>query len=253
MNAVLNVGNERRQRSRHDVSLIQDIVGSKAIGIPALDRAAGAVILQHLTVAGVGDEHGCRAVHGLGLAAALRVVGIGCGVARADSRGQPVLGVVAEGEGAVKGEIAVAVAVAVIARRHRADRGVLIERVGGVADGRRRRRIVEPAIVSHDLTVALVGLVVGVSELDAARRWSRGCRRGCPGDASRTVEDIVGGSGGILDRRPGWRHGGGDRGAPVADTGEAVVQIITVVHRGRRRWWSFCWRGQCKSRSTSRL
>src|SRR6266852_177676 len=55
----------------------------------------------------------------------------------------------------------------------RADRAVLIERVGGVADGARGRgRTVEPAIVGHLLTVTQVGLVVGVSEGHAAA--------GCP-------------------------------------------------------------------------
>lgn len=162
---ALNIRNERRARSRHHVGLIQDLVRSEPVGVPALDRAGRAVIFQHLAVAGVGDENGRGAVHRPGLAAALRVVGIAGGIARAHRRGQPVLGVVAEREGAVIGEIAVAI----VARRHRADHRVLVERIGGVDRTRRRGGIVEPGRVRHGLTVALVGFVIGMLALGSAR------------------------------------------------------------------------------------
>ena len=44
----------------------------------------------------------------------------------------------------------------------RADRGVLIERVGGVADGRRRGRIVEPAIVGRGTLLVLSASVTNI-------------------------------------------------------------------------------------------
>ncbi len=41
----------------------------------------GAVIFQHLAIGGIGHEYRRRAVHGLGLAPALRVKGVACGIA----------------------------------------------------------------------------------------------------------------------------------------------------------------------------
>jgi hypothetical protein len=88
----------------------QHIIGAESVGVPALDRAAAAVIFQHFAVGGVGDEYSRgAAVVGPGLAAALRVVGIAGGVAGAHRRDEPALGVVTEREGAVIGEIAVLV------------------------------------------------------------------------------------------------------------------------------------------------
>ena len=83
----------------------------------------------------------------------MRVVGVAGGETRATRRDQPVLGVVAVGELAVVSEIAVAV----IARTDRADRGVLVEIVGGVANARRRRRIAPPAVVGRGLANAPIG------------------------------------------------------------------------------------------------
>jgi hypothetical protein len=60
----------------------------------------------------------------------LRVETIGSRVAGAAGRGKPVSRVIAEGEGAVGGEIAVAI----IGWRDGADRRVLVQRVGGVVD-----------------------------------------------------------------------------------------------------------------------
>ena len=69
------------------------IVGAEPIGIPPQNRAAGAVIFQHLAVLGVGDEHRRGAVDGLGLAAALRIPGVALRVAGAGRGGQPIFGV----------------------------------------------------------------------------------------------------------------------------------------------------------------
>jgi hypothetical protein len=67
------------------------------------------------------------------------------------------------------------IAVAVIAPRHRADLGILVECVGGVAHRARRPvGIVEPGVVGHGLADPLVHLVVGVAEGDAA-----GCGHCC--------------------------------------------------------------------------
>ena len=89
---------------------------------------------------------------GFALAPSLRVVGVGSGVAGAAGRGQPVFGVVAEGEGPVECQITVAV----VGRCHRHHGRVSVERIGRVAHRARRGRIGEPAIVGHRLADALV-------------------------------------------------------------------------------------------------
>lgn len=65
------------------------------------------IVFQHLAVVGVGDEQLCRAVDRLGLAPALGVEGVARGIAGAAGAREPVLGVVAQGVGAVGGCIAV--------------------------------------------------------------------------------------------------------------------------------------------------
>jgi len=63
---------------------------------------------------------------------------------------QPVLGVVAVCERAVVSEIAVAV----VGRADRSDRGVLVQIIGGIADAGRGGRIVPPAVVGRGLVDA---------------------------------------------------------------------------------------------------
>jgi hypothetical protein len=97
--------------------------GASGPGPKAFQRctAGRAVIFEDLAVVGVGDEERGGAAYRLALAAALPVIG----VARHRGRslldaGQPVLGIVAVGEGAVEGQASIAVT----GRRHRADHAV---------------------------------------------------------------------------------------------------------------------------------
>ena len=148
--------------------------------------------------------------------------------------GQAVLGVIAQGVGAVGGEVAVAV----IGGADRADRGVLVQRVGGVVRGRRRRcGIIDPAIVGHSLAEALVGRVVAVAEAHAAggRRRRRGRR--APAHPGRPVHRVVGVARGILHRRAARRRGGDDGGAAVAGFRQPAGEVVAIGHgrRGRGR------------------
>ncbi len=147
--------------------------------------------------------------------------------------GEPVLGVVAEGEGAVIGEVAVGV----IARRNGADRGVLIGGIAGVVYGARRcRRIVPPAVVAHGLTDALVGSVVGVGKRDAARRRSRERGRRIPANIDGPIKLIVAVGRGIGHRRARrWRYRDGNCGAIVDHARHTPSQIVAVPHGGRCR------------------
>jgi hypothetical protein len=110
-------------------------------------------------------------------------VGVAGGETRPARRGQPVLGIVAVGEAAVAREVAVAV----IARAHRAHRGVLVEAVGGVAHVRRRGRIVPPAVVARALADAPVAGVVAEGKARTGGRGRRLDRRRIPVHAERPV------------------------------------------------------------------
>ena len=127
---ALDVRDERRASSGRDVHLVERVVRPEPIGEPALHRPARAVVFENLTIIRVGDEQREGAVHGLGFAPPLRVIGVARRDAGPARRSEPVLRVIAVGEGAVEGEVAVAV----IDRRHRRDGAVLVERVHRVAD-----------------------------------------------------------------------------------------------------------------------
>jgi hypothetical protein len=88
-------------------------------------------------------------------------MGVSSRVAGAAGRYQPALGVIAINEGAIEGEIAVAV----VARRHRTYRRILIEVVRGVGHRRGRRRRIRPiAVVGRGLGREPVQRVVGVGD-----------------------------------------------------------------------------------------
>jgi hypothetical protein len=94
------------------------------------------------------------------------------------------------------------------------DGGVLIERIRRVANSARGRgRIVEPATIGRGLADALVVLVVGVAEGDAARGGRRRGRGRIPRYGRRVIEGVVGRAGAILRGR---KHlDGGARGRPL--------------------------------------
>ena len=113
------------------VDEVQHLVDAAPVGVAA-EHGAGAVVLEDLAVA-VGEVERGGAVDGLRLPPAARIVRVARGVAGAARTHQPVLGVVGVGEGAVAGEIAVAV----VAGRRGTHGGVLVEGVGAVGDARR--------------------------------------------------------------------------------------------------------------------
>jgi hypothetical protein len=143
-----------------------------------------------------------RAIHGLELAAALPIVGIGYRIASPTRRREAILGVIAVGEGAVAGEVAVGVA----GRGDRAHGRVLVERVRGVVHRARGRWVEPPAVVSGRLARALVGPVVGVGEGDRARGRNRRRRCGRPRDGGWSVQpaDSPDERSEIRDIMPAW-------------------------------------------------
>ncbi len=238
-------GDDRAQQVRHqgrtragrDVHLVQEIVGSQPVGVPAKDRAGRAIVFQHLAVVGIADRDRGRTAGRLQLAPAEAVEGVGADGGHAVCRrDQLVLGVVGICEVAVVRQVAVAV----VGRAGRADGGVLVEVVGGVAGGRRcRGGIADPAVVADRLAGALVHGVVSVGEghvRPGGGRHGRG--RGGPRRAGGAVERIVCHRSGVLDT--GGHRDRRDRGARVADAGASAGQIVGIGHdrsggRGRAR------------------
>jgi len=60
---ALDVGDEGRARGGDNVHLVEHVVRAQAVGVPAQDLPARAVVFQDLAVARIGDEHRGRAVH----------------------------------------------------------------------------------------------------------------------------------------------------------------------------------------------
>ncbi len=99
------ISNHARSSIREDPENFRTL----AEGIPIRDRAAGAIIIEQRAALRVLHKNGRRAIDRFRFAAALRVIGIARCIARAAGRDQPAFGVIAIGEGAVEGEIAIAV------------------------------------------------------------------------------------------------------------------------------------------------
>ena len=162
-----------------------------------------------------------------------RVIRIGRdrGAALGDG-GQPALGIVAVGEGAVDRSDCRC--------RHRSasppHRGVLVEAVGCVGDRcRGRRRVRPPGIVGRGAADAAIGRVVRIGKAALARRRRGLRRRRAEREPEWPVRLVIGHGHGA--ERAGGRGGGGHRRAGVARRGQPARQIIRIGdgRLGRRR------------------
>lgn len=146
--------------------------------------------------------------------------------AAVDRGNQPVLGVVAIGEDTIKGVIAVAV----IGRADRANGGILIEIVCGVADGAWRCRGIRPENCCRwRLADALVGRIVGKGEsrsTDSGRRL--GFHRAETG-GGEVVQGVIA----VAHRRNNAAHGRCDRSAGVGNADGVTREITGITDHGR--------------------
>jgi len=218
----VHAGDQRALDVRHQdraravgVDEVQHLVDAGAVGVAA-EHVAAAVGLQHLAVA-IGEGVGADAVHRLRLPPARGVVGIAHGVAAARGRDQPVLGVIAVGEGAVGGEVAIAV----VGRARRSHRGVLVQVVGAVGDAARAGRGIRPVgVVAGGLVHTLVHLVVPVIEHHRARGGRRHRAHAVEDRAIEAVEGVVIEVAGVLHAAAAAGHcHGRDRDVSVGVVG----------------------------------
>ena len=87
-----NVGNDHRVRRRGDIHRVQTLVRAGTKGVTMPNRPTAAVVVENLAMRGIGDVNRRRAIEGLRLTPAPRVIGIAGDQARGARRDEPAFG-----------------------------------------------------------------------------------------------------------------------------------------------------------------